>query len=368
MKLYSLLTGPVLVALSFTSAAEEPKNPKPAEPVQLNVYDVSDVIAPIRDYPGPAYATSQTFHRASTGNPFAQAHEPAGIQAADIAALISERLLPKEFADPATAIQESNGRLVVMQTARVQTLIGEVIKSLRETTRPQVCVKAVLAALPDTPEETYFDDAAFTKLTAAGDAVLASPRLVCYSGQRAHVVSGREINAVTDLDISGNAYDPVVSTLLDGFVLDVRPQLAADRSATELTLSFSWNANVTRQSAAIGLQRPAAASATVALPPQKSAESSGQKFATEKKKEEKEERQPIEEHKSTSVQEAGTLLNTQYISRIDLDSVTMDSTSTRAQVGVPAGKWVLAATFDNPDPKAAQKQLQLFVSVEALGK
>ncbi len=58
---------------------------------------------------------------------------------------------------------------------------------------------------------------------------LIAPRLTVFNTQRAHMFVARQQSYVSDYDINGDSYDPVVRQFLEGVVLDVRPIVSADR-------------------------------------------------------------------------------------------------------------------------------------------
>jgi len=104
--------------------------------VELDIYDVRDLTTQITDFPGPRIDLGT-----QTGNivdPFATQPVVNQLKAPDLVTLIHDRLLPAEFADPQTSINENNGQLVVMQRPEVHDKIRELLKSIRETQTLQV--------------------------------------------------------------------------------------------------------------------------------------------------------------------------------------------------------------------------------------
>jgi len=61
-----------------------------------------------------------------------------------------------------------------------------------------------------------------------GDLLLA-PKITMYNNQRAYLMSAVQRAYISDYDISGAVYDPVISTIMVGTVLDVRPTVSHDR-------------------------------------------------------------------------------------------------------------------------------------------
>jgi len=63
--------------------------------------------------------------------------------------------------------------------------------------------------------------------------VVIAPRLTAYNGQRANVTVLNQVSYISDFDVeiaqAAQIGDPIVQTLRDGVVLDLRPVVTADR-------------------------------------------------------------------------------------------------------------------------------------------
>ncbi|GMV80094.1 MAG: hypothetical protein AMXMBFR7_12780 [Planctomycetota bacterium] len=107
--------------------------------VELEIYDVRDLTTTVTDFPGPRIEMGVQAQGGAPVNPFAgPAAATTTLGAPDLAQLIQERLLAADFADPATSIQESGGKLVVMQRPEVHEKIRQLLRSFRETQTVQV--------------------------------------------------------------------------------------------------------------------------------------------------------------------------------------------------------------------------------------
>jgi general secretion pathway protein D len=71
--------------------------------------------------------------------------------------------------------------------------------------------------------------------TEKGDLLLA-PRVAMYNNQRAHILVATQQPYISDYDATGAVYDPVVSTIMTGTVLDIRPTVSHDRRYITLNL------------------------------------------------------------------------------------------------------------------------------------
>lgn len=108
--------------------------------VELEIYDVRDLTTTVTDFPGPRLelGTANNTGAGAGGNPFLAQPPAVTLAPADLATLIKDRLLPAEFTDPTTSIEESGGKLVVMQRTEVHEKIRQLLKSFRETQTIQV--------------------------------------------------------------------------------------------------------------------------------------------------------------------------------------------------------------------------------------
>ena len=68
-----------------------------------------------------------------------------------------------------------------------------------------------------------------------GDLLLA-PRLTMYNNQRAYMMTVEQQSYISDIDVSGDQYDPVISAIMTGIVLDVKPTVSHDRRYVTLTM------------------------------------------------------------------------------------------------------------------------------------
>lgn len=71
--------------------------------------------------------------------------------------------------------------------------------------------------------------------TEKGDLLMA-PRITMYNNQRAHIMVAEQRPYVADYDATGTVYDPVITTILTGAVLDIRPTVSHDRRYITLNL------------------------------------------------------------------------------------------------------------------------------------
>jgi len=95
----------------------------------------------------------------------------------------------------------------------------------------------------------WLDEAAADKLDelirkhADGLTVVTAPRLATYDGQRAHISILNQIAYVQDYEVEisndVSVADPIIGTLNEGLVVDLRPHVAADGKAITLEISVT---------------------------------------------------------------------------------------------------------------------------------
>ncbi len=322
----------VMLLCGVVSGASAPaEEAKPGLAVELQIYDVADIIKQPTDFPASRLYPGNS--DSSIVSPFVDITPAPSFQAADIVSLLHDRVFAAEFADPRTSIAESGGCLVVMQTPAIQKKVTSYISKLRGIMKPQVIIKGKLMSAADIPAGTIFDAAAFSKLNATvkPESILASTRLLSYNGQLVHTQSGRLYSYIRDYDVAGSVYDPVIGHGLEGYVFETRSTLSSDRNSADVNLRFTFTA-------------PSGKPETrniVLAPPVTSVTAAGEKAPD-----------------AAAAAQTVTL-------PIDVPSIDVQEISTTLRV--PLGKWMLAGVMNNPVPNAAEKRVLLFISIELAG-
>lgn len=68
---------------------------------------------------------------------------------------------------------------------------------------------------------------------------LASPRITVFNNQLAHIAIVQQITYISDYSITNGLYDPDLSVLLEGVILEVRPTISSDRKYVRLQVKPS---------------------------------------------------------------------------------------------------------------------------------
>ncbi len=228
--------------------------------VYLRTFDVRDLTMAFPDFPGPDYTFINSVATGNYGGAMCLEDTPeVMVKAGNLAEMIMSRVNPREWdAALGTSIEERSGRLVVMQTREVHEEIAKLLGEIRasegifiriEATAHLVSTAVVSEALKNTalpgfltPDERT---SIFERLDESGARRLGSARTICLNNQRTHVFSGVISSYVSDADISGAVYDPVVSQSMEGFAMEVRPVASHERRFVTLFVRMESPEEVT---------------------------------------------------------------------------------------------------------------------------
>jgi len=203
--------------------------------LMLRIFDIRELTLAHADYPmelghelqaAPAQGAVCAIPAATGAN--------CSIGAEDIAVLLKERLFPADFADPTTSIEESNNKLIVMQTPAVMVKIEKALNEFRDirrrvniTVRWAVVNSADLRSTLGAEIPHTLDAAQAEKMVdliaQPVSRSLATARLCAYHGQRVSAFGGVSRPAVVDYDVVGAALDPVVGTYYGGVKCELLP-------------------------------------------------------------------------------------------------------------------------------------------------
>jgi len=199
--------------------------------VVLRIHDVRDMTTSVADYPNSMF----NLPREQPGvldNPYDGGGVATVVGASDLATLLRERVFPRDFSSPATAIEESGGKLVILNTPEVHEKVAVKLHELRQTLCRSVAMTArwavvdaasLEAALGKNPP-AVMDSAQAAKALAliAGNGArdLAAARFVCRHGQRASSAGGTHRDVILDYDYSGSLPDPIKGSYYCGAMAD----------------------------------------------------------------------------------------------------------------------------------------------------
>lgn len=295
--------------------------------VETRSYDVRDICTYFSDQPASYF--SHEFMQVAVDGPFLQPPPPRKLQAADLAVMLKE-LFGARFQDPVNSVEEREGKLVIVQTPATHEAIAKSLTALRRFVAPQLTIRTRLIAARDIPAATFLDEADVDAvLRAEGSTLVASPRLTCLHRQRTHLSSGRALNYIHDLDVSGATYDPVVKTVFEGLAFEARPLMALDGAGVWVDLEVALKSDLVKSKRSFGAFSETGGAAA----PQ-----------------------------ATPVPSNRTLL-----AQFELETVSFNSSSFQSHLFVPKGRWLLAAVFKTADPKLAAHTL-LFITADTIAE
>ncbi len=227
----------------------------PAEEREKRSYDVSVLLEPVDDHPGPDLNEATVVTDGGTPGGGSQ-DPPALFSAWDLADFVKAAVAPETWAAPGCVCEIRGPALEVVQTPAVQGEVSSLLGSLRRAAAREVdirvrVVRATPAQARDLIARTREGCGVFGKgeadkaLAALGiPAPLAEASLTARDGQRVHSASLRRKPFVADYDVEvaqgAIASDPIVSTLTLGLVADVRPHAGSFRDAVTLEYRLSW--------------------------------------------------------------------------------------------------------------------------------
>lgn len=336
----------VVIVCGLAASGVEDAEKRKEDAVALKIYDLRAATKTATDFPSTLFSPAH-FAQASDANPFmVQAPAPMPCPA-DFAALLRDRMLPLEFADPVTSIEESEGRLVVMQKPAVHRQIAEILNALSARLSPQVAVQALefgvspelaLAWLGKAGKPLPRGVVEQLLKPESGAELAAAPQLVAYNKQRCHVKAGRTFTYVAGADAVGAQLSPVVASDLSGVAMDVRPQLDFQQASVRLEFRYLRAGRK---------QQPR--HATVAAPFIRQAAEPGSTPDAKAP-------QPQEEGKAPPEQPQTTPVFPNEKTSITLDLPSLERRTISTELRLPLETWVLAGVLD-PLPGAAEKSL-----------
>lgn len=263
-----------------------------AKNVDVRVYDIRDLLVIVPDYAPPQLTGGLP---GPTTMPATAPAEPAAPTQEDrvksIYKMIEDIVAPETWKDrggSAGALRELQGQLIVTQTPENHVQIVELLEQLRAARRVQCevdaqfisCDEPVARALLEKWQKTapfatrpitagrsataspsgdsvpddrpskatglFLDDDQVKQFLHAGQnapsfAVIAAPRMRLFNGQRAYVMVGTSRAYTSDyaaVTAAGGQirYDPVVSVVQSGLLMDVQATISSDRTAATLSL------------------------------------------------------------------------------------------------------------------------------------
>ncbi len=233
------------VIRSLRAALAEAAAKGPTKPItfELRMYDVRALVTPIQDYPA---GSINLVPSGGFGFGYGEAEdlEPLAFYEIDaIIDMIRQNVAPDSWDELRSAsIQQARGILMVRHMSAVHDRIEMLLGELRKKAASQVNVEVKVLRLPDAALRAIQGGEGAAVLTPAGEkrlrAVVASGEakvirtgsVACTNSQRVSLSDTGRVSYVQDFDveIAQAAFigDPIVTSLSEGLIFDVRPTLA----------------------------------------------------------------------------------------------------------------------------------------------
>jgi hypothetical protein len=249
----------VLAAASVPALAQEDEHKAVTYP--MTVFDISALVEPLRDFPGPRFELSpgralQSLLREEARIDPDEPERPRILTAGELGDLI-------RAGDPAWATEGEGVSLLVLERKifvrgpeESVRRVRELIQTLEREANRSFAIRATIVEVPRGTGESLIGKPgqvlpaalAAEKLAgvkAKGGKTLADASVCALASQRVHIVDGRERSIVADYDVevaqSSAVATPVVEVVRDGLVLDVRPipSPSGDRVRLDFFVSFT---------------------------------------------------------------------------------------------------------------------------------
>jgi hypothetical protein len=242
---FGLLLSALIAASVLAAPATAPADENP--PTVTRVYDISDLLWLITDYPAAGEG-------AAAGTVPAENTITRQELAENVIKLITDTVASDTWKDNGGtigALRELNGQLIVTQTADSHKQIDELLHALRADRGRMVVVRAYWLLLDPASVPAVTTHTNAKELPVIDDKLLDAQHLycaaqtTCFSGQTVHVTSGRTRSIVTSLTpvVANNAvgYQPGLERARSGVVLQLTPHLEPEGPDSRVVVDLQSN-------------------------------------------------------------------------------------------------------------------------------
>jgi len=249
----------VLAAAPAPALAQEGERKPVSYP--LTVFDISALVEPLRDFPGPRFELSpgralQSLLREESRIDPDEPERPRVITSEELEELIRGGDPYWAEGGEGVRLQFVQRKLFVRGAEEAVRRLKDLLRTLeREATR-SFAIRATIVEVPRGTGESLIGrpgqvlpaaQAAerVESAKAKGGRILADASVCALASQRVHLVDGRERSYVADYDVevaqSSAVAAPVVEVVRDGLVLDVRPipSPSGERVRLDFFVSFT---------------------------------------------------------------------------------------------------------------------------------
>ncbi|MHC5036647.1 MAG: hypothetical protein ACYTHM_04980 [Planctomycetota bacterium] len=248
----------VVFGLLLRTPAALSQAPEGESPHPLTVFDISALVKPVKDFPGPRFELSsgkalESMMREVPDalNEDLESHRPTLMTTIDLEELIKESDSVWSSNPGKIRLSIINNRLYVQGPKEAVDRLRALLRVLEKEASRSFLIRAVVVQVPKgtggellgKPGTVMVEAAAkkrLANLPKKGGKTLADASIGALNGQRVHLVDGREKTFLVDYDIilakEAAAADPIVEVFRDGLILDVRPTASPTGESVRLDL------------------------------------------------------------------------------------------------------------------------------------
>jgi len=224
---------------------------------ESRVFDIEFLTRTSENFPGPRIEITRAFDEAMP--PMVENAPEPHLQPAILIGMVKTNVDPDSWGNVKNKLRAEEGKLHVVQTPENLKRIEALLRDLRTRFGDFVEVEGfvlrvkgkflaeILADL-ETGKGAWLSEEGARKVLGAGSQggavrVAESVSVLAFSGQRVHAAPLRQRTIVRDLDCEvaqqKSVNDPVVSSVSEGFVMDVRPTVGG-KAGILLDLDLAW--------------------------------------------------------------------------------------------------------------------------------
>lgn len=203
-------------------------------------YDIRTLTQAMSTFPGPDLDIPEP---GGVGSRLLPPIEPDTIpEINEFIELVQLQVAPETWSIEGVAIEAYNGSMVVTQVPEIQTRIAAFIEALERTAARQVVVRC--HRLPAAaPLPTTLDAAAWNVL--ARNLGAPAGMVMQFDEQQNSHFSGTQRLVIMDADVNQEVFDPIISVISDGLVVDVQTNVTHAGVVTTARLSNTRKQTIT---------------------------------------------------------------------------------------------------------------------------
>ncbi|MBI2921905.1 MAG: hypothetical protein HYY18_12535 [Planctomycetes bacterium] len=221
---------------------------------QMRMFDVSLLCADVQDFPGPSFDLDFSDAGSEPTTTFVPPEDAGvGLDVEQVVEILKDNVARDSWSNSRNQISAMGNQVVVVQTPEVLAQIDEFLALAAPQRARMISVEAVVVSMEEAtwaarraalsgaaPAEADLKSLLDAAAKGEGAKIAGAARGMGMNRQRFHCLCGGEMRFVQDDDVEiaerSCATDPVIGSLLQGCILDVRGTLAGDGKKIQLSL------------------------------------------------------------------------------------------------------------------------------------